>query len=932
LPYRALTALYKYTSPLLLHLPSSTTLSRSDDTVFLDPILPTTDNKYHRFARAFSHSDKMDDSSIDFTDIGYQSFADEDMGSMVGVDDTENAMLREEVAALNVKLEQAETEIETLKRKSKDDEAKIMRLEKRHTDRAYGIKQILDLSNKFPEPGRTKTPEECAFPPQPLTGASHAPSLSSWYRFISQSIARSRFYGAKLTELYKKFVGTEVPRSHEAVLEGFLKRLNRLQELEQKQSKPQISNLVHDVAFASYANHIIVETHINKVAFTVGQLKNGVVSIACLLSEVDDLATTVSNLGVRLCNTFQPQEAIQKLIEAQGGTDHETIRAVLGLLDMEIGQATPQTAPALKARFFDLVQSMTSEIDAQMQMIDTTSGYSTEDIEFLKKKMAHAIASSKQAAPNFNALINPVQPEVNLITPLPRLRSSFTATHWASLLDGSSLPYTFHKQTGVIQLKPQALPQGGFYVHNAMLTASKGPEVKATAPTAAPKKPDIASSSSQPPPKGTPPSTSQPTVKDKTKLSQVTTTDGQGPGIPRTSLAPSLTGISGRMHPPKRSPNPLFTPSPPAKKPKSTDNDQLDFLFRAGPEVKFGSNFSSLPTTSKASGAVGSSLQAQSSGPPDSTVTPPNDNSLDGAELFVGRELKKSLGSSVFEDKTLMSTSVKKEEVHDPSPFHSNNLFSTPTSTTHRLRKRKHGAEEPTDNTGLEPFLPPMSATRHPPKVPKKLGIVTMKEKDIEFQNCGGNIDWTTIKSALESAPSNIYYLEDEEAPVSVLKRLGKVPPKKTFVDSAGKEVQGYDTPSHTRSWTLLPFMYDIPEDGNGQSLFCFDETAVKNHGAAWSCVGLSAKHRGCIPVLPWEKRSCTLCTNGRHRGNSILHDFTLGDKAGTVHFFSWKGAWEEKTVAKRQRTNTPSSEGRATSRPKKESVSLPPGFFDNEE
>ncbi|EAT83310.2 hypothetical protein HBI56_114890 [Parastagonospora nodorum] len=107
-------------------------------------------------------------------------------------------------------------------------------------------------------------------------------------------------------------------------------------------------------------------------------------------------------------------------------------------------------------------------------------------------------------------------------------------------------------------------------------------------------------------------------------------------------------------------------------------------------------------------------------------------------------------------------------------------------------------------------------------------------------------MQWATIATALASAPCNPYYVIDRVAPVPVQKILGKKPKFKTFVDEDGTEVDGFDTPNHTRSRTLLDFMAQIPHRGS-EELFMFGKAAVEKYGPAWSCLSRSAKHRKTI-------------------------------------------------------------------------------------
>ncbi|KAF2025189.1 hypothetical protein EK21DRAFT_77029, partial [Setomelanomma holmii] len=62
--------------------------------------------------------------------------------------------------------------------------------------------------------------------------------------------------------------------------------------------------------------------------------------------------------------------------------------------------------------------------------------------------------------------------------------------------------------------------------------------------------------------------------------------------------------------------------------------------------------------------------------------------------------------------------------------------------------------------------------------------------------------------------------------------------------------ITAYDTPSRTRSRTLLSFMTPIPTDDRGNSAFIFGKTSIEKYGPAWSCLARSDKHNFRIPVM----------------------------------------------------------------------------------
>jgi hypothetical protein len=75
-----------------------------------------------------------------------------------------------------------------------------------------------------------------------------------------------------------------------------------------------------------------------------------------------------------------------------------------------------------------------------------------------------------------------------------------------------------------------------------------------------------------------------------------------------------------------------------------------------------------------------------------------------------------------------------------------------------------------------------------------------------------------------------------------------------------------------------------------------FGEKMVREQGPTWSCLSRSKEHNEQVPVIAWKRSTCPLCKTGRHVGNSIVHDFILGEGDDYV-LYSWTGIWSSKTL-----------------------------------
>ncbi|ORX97760.1 hypothetical protein BCR34DRAFT_607174 [Clohesyomyces aquaticus] len=132
--------------------------------------------------------------------------------------------------------------------------------------------------------------------------------------------------------------------------------------------------------------------------------------------------------------------------------------------------------------------------------------------------------------------------------------------------------------------------------------------------------------------------------------------------------------------------------------------------------------------------------------------------------------------------------------------------------------------------------------------------------------NCSGSVNWSTPKIAL-----------GEE----VLKRLGKKPPMKLFCRANGQRVRRCNTPSRSRSLTLLPWMALPPK--TDRAIVTFVKRQVVLLGPAWSCYWKGRIHKRQTPICGWKLEVCPLCKKGRHRGHTVVHDFALVDPASYV-------------------------------------------------
>ncbi|KAA8618877.1 hypothetical protein PtrV1_08306 [Pyrenophora tritici-repentis] len=126
---------------------------------------------------------------------------------------------------------------------------------------------------------------------------------------------------------------------------------------------------------------------------------------------------------------------------------------------------------------------------------------------------------------------------------------------------------------------------------------------------------------------------------------------------------------------------------------------------------------------------------------------------------------------------------------------------------------------------------------------------------------------------------------DDTTAQKSIAKSLGSAP-KKWMVDANGNREHLHDTPSRTRSRTLLEFMTPTPllSDPTRQGKPAFEFGQAR----------------------PLVAKSCPLCKNGRSRGHTIIHDFTLGPNAIEPYMFSWAGIWTEQSRNRGSSNATP--------------------------
>jgi hypothetical protein len=77
---------------------------------------------------------------------------------------------------------------------------------------------------------------------------------------------------------------------------------------------------------------------------------------------------------------------------------------------------------------------------------------------------------------------------------------------------------------------------------------------------------------------------------------------------------------------------------------------------------------------------------------------------------------------------------------------------------------------------------------------------------------------------------------------------------------------------------------------------YWISETSLKWYRISYS---LSKDHNQTIPVISWSRSTCPLCRTGRYKGNTIVHDFSMGE-GDDVEVYSWAGIWPSKTTLKK--------------------------------
>lgn len=100
---------------------------------------------------------------------------------------------------------------------------------------------------------------------------------------------------------------------------------------------------------------------------------------------------------------------------------------------------------------------------------------------------------------------------------------------------------------------------------------------------------------------------------------------------------------------------------------------------------------------------------------------------------------------------------------------------------------------------------------------------------------------------------------------------------------------------SHMRSRTLSHFAYHPCVAG--KSILMFKKEDIEQWGPAWSYLSLTQSHGRYYPVVGWERTTGPLREGARAQGNSVVHDFSLGQYTNTWVLFSWSGIWQEKAL-----------------------------------
>ena len=125
----------------------------------------------------------------------------------------------------------------------------------------------------------------------------------------------------------------------------------------------------------------------------------------------------------------------------------------------------------------------------------------------------------------------------------------------------------------------------------------------------------------------------------------------------------------------------------------------------------------------------------------------------------------------------------------------------------------------------------------------------SLKKDGTPYKNCAGDVCWTTPKQAAKG----IDYDDPE---------------KMWFIKKNGTKLFRWNTKSHTRSRTLLPYQ-TLPEP------ISFVENDIIHFGPYWTCTSQAVEHDRRIPCWAFDYSACSFCGMSRAvSGTAFVHDF----------------------------------------------------------
>lgn len=142
------------------------------------------------------------------------------------------------------------------------------------------------------------------------------------------------------------------------------------------------------------------------------------------------------------------------------------------------------------------------------------------------------------------------------------------------------------------------------------------------------------------------------------------------------------------------------------------------------------------------------------------------------------------------------------------------------------------------------------------PTVPNT-GVESLNANGKPYEVCGGNVNWTTCKTARSSIdlsePDQIWYITAD-----------------------GHKICRWQTPSRTRSRTLLSWQ-TLPTGASFDEADLVGESGI---GPAWSCLNRSGQHDEKPPIFDFSSKICPLCKQACHTRNTMVHDFAVAKRS----------------------------------------------------